>query len=59
MVAPYPSGGINGGHVALVWNESRSGYLISFHYARDTAETAPTHHEVQDLMRAARSMTPR
>jgi hypothetical protein len=59
MVAPYPSGGINGGHVALVWNESGSGYLMSFHYARDTAGTAPTHHEVQELMRAARSMTPR
>jgi hypothetical protein len=58
-VAPYPSGGINGGHVVLVWNESGSGYVMSFHYARDGASTTPTQHEVQDLMRAARSMTPR
>jgi hypothetical protein len=57
-VAPYPSGGINGDHVVLVWNESGSGYLMSFHYARDNASLAPTQHDVQDLMRAARSMTP-
>jgi hypothetical protein len=33
----YPAGGIHGGHILVVWNERRRGYLVSFHYRGGTA----------------------
>lgn len=29
--APYPAGGIHGGHVLVMWNEAGAGYLVSVH----------------------------
>jgi hypothetical protein len=31
---PYPTGGIHGGHVVVLWNEGGHGYLVSVHAAR-------------------------
>ena len=30
---PHPAGGVNGGHVAVLWNQSRRGYMTSVHFA--------------------------
>ena len=29
---PYPRGGVNGGHVAVLWNSDGRGYLVSLHF---------------------------
>jgi hypothetical protein len=29
---PYPRGGINGGHVSVLWNSDGRGYLVSLHF---------------------------
>ncbi len=31
---PYPAGGLHGGHVVVLWNEGRRGYLVSVHGER-------------------------
>jgi hypothetical protein len=31
---PYPQGGIHGGHVVIVWNQDRHGYIVSAHGAQ-------------------------
>ena len=28
---PYPTGGINGGHISIIWNADGAGYLVSGH----------------------------
>ena len=33
---PYPQGGVQGGHVLVLWNESGHGYLVSVHGQRLT-----------------------
>jgi hypothetical protein len=30
---PYPRGGVNGGHVSVLWNSEGRGYLASLHFA--------------------------
>lgn len=32
VVAPYPIGGFMGGHVIVLWNWQRHGYMLSFHF---------------------------
>lgn len=32
--APYPKGGIHGGHVVILWNERGHGYVVSAHGSR-------------------------
>jgi hypothetical protein len=32
-VAPYPDGGVHGGHYAAIWNQDGHGYLVSIHVA--------------------------
>lgn len=34
QAAPYPQGGIHGGHVVVLWNERGRGYLVSAHGSR-------------------------
>jgi hypothetical protein len=31
-VAGYPNGGVHGGHLAVVWNQGSSGYVLSLHF---------------------------
>lgn len=31
--ASHPGGGVHGGHVAVVWNQRRHGYVFSIHAA--------------------------
>lgn len=65
QVAPYPDGGIHGGHYAIVWNRGDAGYALSLHYSRDGgAESGgsdgalpPRRADVRALVRGARSMT--
>jgi len=33
QVAGYPNGGVHGGHLAVVWNQGRSGSALSVHFA--------------------------
>jgi hypothetical protein len=30
---PHPRGGINGGHVSVLWNQDGRGYMVSLHFA--------------------------
>jgi hypothetical protein len=55
-IAPYPNGGLHGGHYALIWNDGGDGYVVSMHYGRGDSARAPTSQNIRDLRRAARSM---
>lgn len=32
QVAAYPDGGVHGGHLAAIWNQSANGYALSLHF---------------------------
>jgi hypothetical protein len=55
-VAPYPDGGIHGGHYVLIWNQRHAGYVMSFHYPRGDRREPPRGSDVRALRRAAESM---
>ena len=55
-VAPFPRGGLHGGHYAIVWNEGGAGYALSFHGIGGDRGLDPTPREVRLLTRAAASM---
>jgi hypothetical protein len=62
QVAPYPDGGIHGGHYAIVWNRGDAGYALSLHYTRGGESGGgdalpPRRANVRALVRGARSMT--
>lgn len=54
--APYPEGGIHGGHLALVWNSASAGHTITMHLA-GTDEPKASPKAVQTLRAVAMSMT--
>lgn len=45
-VADYPDGGVHGGHLAVVWNQGRDGYVLSLHFA----ERSPLKRTEQDAV---------
>lgn len=45
-VADYPEGGVHGGHLAVVWNQGRDGYLLSMHFAEHSTRTRAQHDAV-------------
>lgn len=51
--APYPQGGIHGGHVIVVWNASGHGHVVSVHY-----DGAPLADRIQAALAVADSETP-
>ncbi len=55
QVADYPDGGVHGGHLAVVWNQGRDGYVLSLHFA----ERSPREQAEQDavLLGAATAMS--
>lgn len=55
-VAPYPDGGIHGGHVALIWNEHGHGYMVSAHGYEDGQGWELASDASRDLVRMANSM---
>lgn len=55
-VAPYPDGGLHGGHYALVWNSRGDGYTVSLHYPRGDQRRPPTARHERILKRVAESM---
>jgi hypothetical protein len=55
-VAPFPRGGLHGGHYAIVWNEGGDGYAISSHGLGGDRGLDPTPREIRTLTRAAASM---
>lgn len=56
LVAPYPDGGIHGGHYAAVWNASGHGYVVSLHYPRGDTGQAPFSRQLRALRSITRSM---
>ena len=54
-VADYPSGGVHGGHLAVVWNQGDAGYALSIHFAERNSHS-PTEREAV-LLQAASSMS--
>ena len=32
QVAGFPDGGVHGGHLAAIWNQRGSGYVLSMHF---------------------------
>jgi hypothetical protein len=57
-VAPFPRGGLHGGHYAIVWNEDGDGYALSIHGVGGDRGLDPTPREIRILTRAAASMRP-
>ena len=55
-VAPFPRGGLHGGHYAVVWNEGGDGYALSLHHPGGDQGLDPTPAEIRQLLRAAASM---
>jgi hypothetical protein len=47
---PYPAGGVNGGHVVVLWNAGRRGYLVSVHF-----QGYPLHDRIAAAVSMARS----
>jgi hypothetical protein len=45
-VADYPDGGVHGGHLAVVWNQQRDGYVLSMHFAEQSTRTRPQQEAV-------------
>ncbi len=52
--APYPYGGVHGGHLVAVWNQRGAGHVLSLHFAPG-APGPPRRHEVV-LLAAATAM---
>jgi hypothetical protein len=44
-VAPYPAGGLHGGHVVALWNDGGRGYVVSLHFQDDGH---PGHREAME-----------
>ncbi len=57
---PYPLGLIHGGHVIVIWNERRHGYLVSVHFAsaRTPSGSATLADRVTAALTIADSATP-
>ena len=51
--APYPRGGINGGHVSVLWNMNGRGYLVSLHF-----QGYPLRDRIAAVVGMARSSSP-
>jgi hypothetical protein len=47
---PYPSGGVHGGHVLVLWNRSDGGYVVSLHL---TDHRRPSSYSEKERLRAA------
>lgn len=54
MAERYPSGGMHGGHLAAVWNQTGSGYALTLHFSEESATDARREAAV---LRAADSMS--
>jgi hypothetical protein len=54
-LAPYPTGGVHGGHVVALWNERGRGYLISFHFS-EVLEPGPSPYTLSQRVRTALRM---
>ncbi len=59
LAPPYPEGGFMGGHVIVLWNWQRHGYMLSFHFGSSRAEHVYTLAErVAAALAVARGFTP-
>jgi hypothetical protein len=38
--APYPNGGVHGGHTVAIWNDRGNGYTLTMHFRPDDRRTA-------------------
>jgi hypothetical protein len=55
VIAPFPNGGVHGGHIAAIWDQGGHGYAISLHFRE--AVSAPTASEESTVIAAATSMS--
>jgi hypothetical protein len=54
---PYPSGGVHGGHLIVLWNRRGAGYLVSLHFAdRHRPNRYPQAARVAAALAIARSI---
>lgn len=53
--AGYPTGGIHGGHLAVIWNQEGNAYALSMHFAEDNRWSADEREQV--LLEAASAMS--
>lgn len=52
QAAPYPQGGLHGGHIAILWNAGGHGHIVSLH------ATGLAHYEVVQLVIAVARSEP-
>lgn len=53
-VAPFPAGGVHGGHLVALWNQGAAGYLVSMHFAGNDRFHSPAMNKV--VLATARSV---
>lgn len=53
---PFPEGGTNGSHYALVWNEAGAGYQVSAHWPSGDRGLDPATYQRRALLAFARSL---
>lgn len=51
----YPTGGVHGGHLAVVWNQGGNGYALSMHFQDDSPRSEAERQTV--LLEAATAMS--
>ena len=51
----YPTGGVHGGHLAVVWNQGGNGYTLSMHFQNDSPRSEAERQAV--LLKAATAMS--
>ncbi len=54
VAKPFPTGGVHGGHIAVVWNQDGAGYAVTLHFAD---EGTPDERSENVVLRAAASMS--
>jgi hypothetical protein len=52
--APFPTGGVHGGHIAVVWNQGDAGYAISIHFLSNRRSSQGERRAA--VLRAAQAM---
>lgn len=55
LAAPYPAGGVHGGHTIVVWNQDGDGYALTMHFHAGSADGRARRAAI--VLRAAATMS--